>query len=72
MNTLTRSEERRRVWLARNPGVLRKLADEFGVSPPFMTDVLQKKRNSKDGRIEARLTELGAPGFTAKAIETEE
>ena len=70
MNTLTRAQAKlnmdRDVWLAKNKGVLRRIASEFSVSAAFMTDIFRDRRNSRSGDIERRLAELGAPGFSEK------
>lgn len=73
MNKLTQTEAvegievQRRLWLARNPGLLAQIARDLGVSTPFMSDIFKLRRNSRDGRIEARLIEAGAPGFDSGA-----
>lgn len=54
---------KRRHWLVDNPGVLRRTATEFKVSPSFVSDILHGNRNSKDRKIEKRLKQLKAPGF---------
>jgi predicted transcriptional regulator len=57
----------RREWLDEQPrGTLTRIAEEFGLSQPFVSDVLHNKRSSKDGCVEARLAQLGAPGFEHK------
>jgi hypothetical protein len=54
------------VWIALNKGTLARLAEEFGFSTAYITDIFRHKRNSKGGVVEARLRELGAPGFAAE------
>jgi predicted XRE-type DNA-binding protein len=57
--------QQRILWLDDQPkGILTRIAEEFGVSQPFVSDVLHNRRTSAEGRIEKRLAELGAPGFT--------
>jgi hypothetical protein len=58
-------ERRVRLWMARHPrGIQRRIAEDLGVTGVFVGDVLRKRRNSTDGRVEAYLGKLGAPGFT--------
>jgi hypothetical protein len=56
-------ERSKRYWLADNPGVLTRIANEFNVKQPFVSDVFHKRRKSEARRIETRLAQLGAPGF---------
>lgn len=51
------------VWVALNKGILTRIAEELEVSAPMVGDVLRGYRTSRDGRIEAKLASLGAPGF---------
>lgn len=78
MNKLSHSETpetdldyARYLWTKANKGLITKIADELGYSQPFVSDVFYKKRNSTGGIVEARLTELGAPGFTKPTTETD-
>lgn len=54
---------RKRYWLADNPGVITRVAEELGVTQSFVSDVFHRRRTSRDGRVEATLQERGAPGF---------
>jgi len=69
MNTLTQQNSGRthdslvRDWVAANRGAQKRIAAEFGVSQPFVSDILYRHRGSRDERIEQRLASLGAPGF---------
>jgi hypothetical protein len=71
MHTLTRSQEpdaetRRKLWLAVNEGVLRRIADDAGASPAYVSDILSGKRagDTELGRKVRRLLKKhGAPGF---------
>ncbi len=49
------------LWAASHRNVLTKIADQMGVSPQFVSMCLHGRRRSKDGRIERKLRELGAP-----------
>lgn len=62
-------EAARRYWVFKNHGVIRRIARELSVSHVFVQDVLRRKRNSKNRRVEAKLTELGAPGFVDEVPE---
>jgi hypothetical protein len=59
----TKIESRKRYWLADNPGVLKRIAEEAGVVPSFVSDVFHGRRTSKGGLVEGKLSERGAPGF---------
>jgi hypothetical protein len=71
MTTLSQAEALQRearnariVWLADNPGIITRVAEEHGVTQPFVSDVFHGRRKSRDSEIEKRFAELGAPGFT--------
>ena len=70
MTTLSRSEQEqrkarrsRREWVDDNPGILTRIAQELGVTQPFVSDVLHGKRQSTGRIVEAALAAHGAPGF---------
>ena len=50
-------------WVKANRGIVTTVAAETGVSQPFVTDILYKRRNSRFRTVEQRLASLGAPGF---------
>lgn len=52
-----------RLWVARNKGIVTQIAGECSVSVPFVTDVMYRRRNSRDSRVERALAAAGAPGF---------
>ncbi len=61
-----KSRQQRILWLADNVGVLSRIAEEFSVSQPYVSDIYHGRRpaNSETGEgIKARLAALGAPGF---------
>lgn len=58
---------RKRYWLADNPGVLARIAEELGVVPSFVSDVLHNRRTSRHGAVESELSKRGAPGFDSEA-----
>lgn len=63
-NTTAEDLERdKRYWLADNTGILTRIAKELSVSQVFVSDVFHKRRTSRDGLVEAKLTKAGAPGF---------
>lgn len=49
------------LWAAAHRNTLTAIADEVGVTPQFVSMCLYGRRKSKDGRIERKLRELGAP-----------
>lgn len=51
------------LWLADNPGVITRIAEACDLSQPFVSDVFHGRRSSRGGAVEARLAQLGAPGF---------
>lgn len=67
LNTVERAQRvdrsRRILWVADNKGVLTKIAEELGVTQPFVSDVFYGRRKSRNGDVEKRLAEFGAPGF---------
>jgi hypothetical protein len=58
-----RARQTRVLWIDKNRGVLTQIANELGVTQVFVGDVFHRRRNSSDGEVEKRLTEVGAPGF---------
>jgi len=50
-------------WVKANRGIVTTVAAEAGVTQPFVTDILYKRRNSRFRTVEQRLASLGAPGF---------
>lgn len=63
LDDIKRLAQQKRYWLTDNRGVQRRIAEEFGVVPGFVSDIFWGHRSSRNGDIEARLAELGAPGF---------
>lgn len=53
----------RKHWLVDRPGIITQVANELGVSQPFVSDVFYGRRTSRGGRVERKLKKLGAPGF---------
>ena len=51
----------RKVWLARNPRIISRLAEQLDVSPSMVYGVLKGRRRSR--RVSAALAAAGAPGF---------
>lgn len=60
-NALKKARQQRILWLDENKGILTRIANEVGVSQPFVSDVFHGKRNSD--AVAAKLAEAGAPGF---------
>ena len=54
----------RKVWLARNPRIISRLAEQLDVSPSMVYGVLKGRRRSH--RVSAALAAAGAPGFKEK------
>lgn len=54
----------KRYWLVDNPGILTRIAEQYGVTKVFVGDVFHNRRKSRDGQIEHQFAKLGAPGFT--------
>lgn len=50
-------------WVRSNRGVLKRIAHICGISQPFVSDVLRKRRKSFNGEVEAELKKAGAPGW---------
>ena len=57
-------EVERKVWLARNPRIISRLAEQLDVSPSMVYGVLKGRRRSH--RVSAALAAAGAPGFKEK------
>ena len=58
-----------RFWVLKNHGVQKLLAQHFGVSKAHIHGVLHCKQYSENGRIEAALADLGAPGMRKRELE---
>lgn len=61
--TIQDTQTAKRYWLADNRGIIKRIAGDLGVSAPFVSDVLNGKRQSTGRVVEAKLAEHGAPGF---------
>lgn len=48
-------------WIADNRGALSEIAGQIPCSYQFVSMVLKGERKSKDGRVEGKLKEMGAP-----------
>lgn len=55
--------DQKRDWLLRNRGLFTRMSRELGVSVSFIADVFWGRRRSTTRQVEARLADLGAPGF---------
>ena len=55
----TIAEVLRIIWLRRNYGVMRRIAEDLHVTPPFVSLVFHGHRRS--ARVERALREVGAP-----------
>lgn len=53
----------RLLFLSSNRGVLKRVAEQTGKSGQFVADVFWKRRQSRDGDVEAALAQAGAPWF---------
>ena len=53
-------------WKHDHPGIVQFLADKLNVSRTTVSLVLNGKRKSYGGLVEAALVEFGAPGFVGK------
>jgi hypothetical protein len=62
-NGLDVKKKKQIVWVYENPGLLTRIAREMSCTQPFVSRVLYGDKRSRDGRIEEKLAELGAPGF---------
>lgn len=49
------------LWAAAHRNTMTIIAEEIGCTPQFVSMCLYGRRKSKDGRIERKLRELGAP-----------
>lgn len=56
-------DEEKRLWVYRNRGTLKRIADQFEVSATWVSNVLygSKGAHSKDLRVERALFDAGAP-----------
>jgi hypothetical protein len=61
--TVSQQNAQKRDWLLRNRGVLTRVSRELAVSVAFASDVFWGRRRSTTRQVEARLADLGAPGF---------
>jgi hypothetical protein len=55
-----------RYWLADNPGILTRIAEQANAGQPYVSDILYGRRpalTEKGALIKAALSEAGAPGF---------
>lgn len=61
---IRKARRQRIIWLDENKGILTRIADQIGVSLPYVSDVFHGKRNSE--AVATKLAEAGAPGFKAE------
>lgn len=59
--------QKKTVWLALNRGVLKDVAADTVYTPTRVQQVFWGRGKSRDGAIENRLAELGAPGVKRRA-----
>jgi hypothetical protein len=60
-SAIRNARRRRIVWLDENKGILTRIANQIGVSVPYVSDVFHGKRNND--AVAAKLADAGAPGF---------
>ena len=68
MSKLSQKKPNRKVvWMARNKGILARIADELNLSRPFVGEVFWGTRSSRSGDVERKLAEAKAPGFKSES-----